>query len=311
MDAEFVEIEKRIADIQALKRARDEDIQKTEESRKQIELMKLKIKGFKDVMDKIIIKLGNVKQQVYDLRHENEELLYQNEKLSLRAARGFEALTPRPDYRKLIEEKKLDFNVYDSTGRRQMVPTIKVVEDLLNKIQVANEKAKEGAAKKKGTAMQKVIAGAMGAAGLGTINKVPSQGSKRPSISLHPPKTRPSILEGASPVGGQKNFYVKEPSFNSVTANTSPRNGATGPRASADAANQKEEKASSKSDLESQNSDNEDTITINKSYSNNFIKKPSKNEEKNEGLFGEDTIRQANQLIDFAVSTKKAIGKLE
>jgi len=41
--------------------------------------------------------------------------------------------------------------------------------------------------------------------------------------------------------------------------------------------------------------------------SNSIVEK----DEKDENLFGEDTVKQANQLIDFAVKTKKAIDKFD
>jgi len=273
--------------------------------------MKEKIKGFKDILDKIIVKLGNVKQQVLDLRHENEELLYQNEKLNLRAARGFEALTPRPDYRKLHEEKKLDMEIYDSTGRRQMVPTIKVVEELLNRIQGnARELSLSKKASNKVT-MPKIFAA--------STLRSPSNHTKRQSISLTS-KHRPSLI--ADP---QKSGLPRETSFHSITGTSSPRNDAIGQLMPGEIS-QKEGKASSRNNIgeDSVEDDSqimevdEDNGTGNRGYLKNsspnglrIADSMDRRSEKSEGLFGEDTIRQANQLIDFVVTTKKAIDKLE
>lgn len=287
--------------------------------------MKEKIKGFKDIMDKIIIKLGNVKQQVLDLRHENEELLYQNEKLSLRAARGFDALTPRPDYRKLQEEKKLELEIYDKTGRRQMMPTIKIMEELAIRLHAAADKNKEGLIKKKEK---------LGLPKLPANNSVksPTQSNRRPSLTQQqqPPKPRPSLLESQSPQG-QKSFFAKDASFQSGTGtNNSPRHGA-GPNLAPGEPTSNNIKASSGNNFaheeslsnkeeESQFTEQEETLALNKSVSqvrntlaNMLTKSDSlpKKEEKNEPGFGEETIKQANNLINFVVNTKKAIDKLD
>lgn len=313
VDFEAAEVDKYAAHIKVLERAKDKVIQETEESRKQIEIMKEKIKGFKDILDKIIVKLGNVKQQVLDLRHENEELLYQNEKLNLRAARGFEALTPRPDYRKLQEEKKLEMDIYDATGRRQMVPTIKIVEELLNRIQ---GNARELSLSKKGshkTTIPKIFAA--------NVLKSPNS-TKRQSISLQP-KPRPSIVTDPS-LQGQKSVFAKETSFHSITGTSSPRNDMV--LGLAGEVSQKEGKASSRNNIGEDSLEDESQVTEVEENGGVLSRGPFKNSsphgfrkadsidrrsDKSEGLFGEDTIRQANQLIDFVVTTKKAIDKLE
>ena len=59
------------------------------------------MKTFKDNFDKIIVRLGFLRQDLFELRKNNQELQLENEKLSLRAAASFENLTPRPDYQGL------------------------------------------------------------------------------------------------------------------------------------------------------------------------------------------------------------------
>ena len=317
VDFEAAEVDKYAAHVKILEKAKERVIQETEESRKQIELMKEKIKGFKDILDKIIVKLGNVKQQVLDLRHENEELLYQNEKLNLRAARGFEALTPRPDYRKLQEEKNFNMDIYDSTGRRQMVPTIKVVEDLLNKLQ---GNARELSLSKKGShkmAMPKIFA-------TSALKSPMNSNSTRKQSILIQPKGRPSLVADPT-LAGKSGFANKEASFHSITGTSSPRNdmiiGALIPEVS-----QKEGKSSRNNIGEEDSMEDESQVTEIDENNGSPHRRQSKNSsphgfrkadsidrrsEKSEGLFGEETIRQANQLIDYVVTTKKAIDKLE
>lgn len=80
--------------------------------------MQNKLTEFKDVFDKIILKLGFVKQQVFDLRNKNDELVLENERLAVRAAAGFDNLTPRPDYNQIQEDKLLKMNVIDPKTKK-------------------------------------------------------------------------------------------------------------------------------------------------------------------------------------------------
>lgn len=96
--------------------------------------MKDKMRSFKDVLDKIIFKLKVIGQEVLELRKKNEDLQYDNDKLALRAAVGFDSLTPRPNYKKIIEETNIELDIYDPEGRKQMVSTVKITEHLAKKI---------------------------------------------------------------------------------------------------------------------------------------------------------------------------------
>jgi len=334
IEIEVIENDKHITQIRQLEKAKENVLIETEESRKQIALMKEKIRGFKDTMDKMIVKLGNVKAQVLDLRRENEELLYQNEKLSLRAARGFDALTPRPDYRKMIDEKKIDLDIYDKLGRRQMMPTIKVIDELLNKIQgLEAERSRENTALKKGkTANLKLLAA--------NAFKTPSNSPKRPSIlvqqtppqqiQLPPPsltqsnpllnKPRGSLMD-PSPSSGQKSLFSKENSFKGILGSISPRNAATlvfenQSRVSSKNLGTQEESASAKGD-DSQITEVDETGTPRRARLGGFLSKANSIERKSDkeepvvNMYGEDTIKQADELIDFAVKTKKAIDKFD
>ena len=294
-----------------LEKARDNVIQETEDSRKQIASMREKIKGFKDILDRIIIKLGNVKQQVLDLRHENEELLYQNERLNLRAGRGFDSLTPRADYRKLIEEKKLDMDIYDSTGRRQLIPTIKIVEELTNRLSAIMDKNKGELSNRRKDKLSLPKPNAM--------KSTPHSGPKRPSIMLQPPKSRGNNQDQPtlSP-SGQKSF------FPSPLGNVSPRAAGQSATFQVDPETKMERSTSKQfhdNETEEYPTRNESQVTENddisrvqtKSNITSLIVRTDTNSKKvkTEDLFGEETIKQANDLINFVVDTKKAIDKFD
>ncbi len=294
LEYETSEVDKHTHQISLLEASQKRVKQETEESQAQVVLMKEKIKGFKDTMDKIIVKLGNVKQQVLDLRSQNEELLYQNEKLNVRAARGFEALTPRPDYRKLREEKRLDFEVYDPTGRRQIMPTIKIVEELINRNQAAGFKDL-GLAKKTSNklAIPKMLAS--------NIKPTPTgaNGGKRPSFLLQSQKPKADVTM----TNGSK-INIKDTSMHSV--NASPRGGIA-----ISIPEPNSQKVPSINNLENfvddiQFTDANETQNMGKLNTGNSFQKIHTTE-----AFGEDVIKDANQLIDFVVTTKKAIDRFE
>lgn len=66
---------------------------------------------FKDVLDKVLVQLSSIKKMATALRQEKEELEHERDSLKMRAAAGWEELTPRPNYRKLQDENKMDFQV--------------------------------------------------------------------------------------------------------------------------------------------------------------------------------------------------------
>ena len=125
-------------------------VQSEVETRRQsIQMMQNRIKGLKDIMDKVIVRLTLIKQDIIQLREQNQNLEAENSKLHVRAAGGFEALTPRPDYKKLEEEKQLDLTIFDPKGKRQILTTVDIVNELLTKINFLQEKIKEAPPKKR------------------------------------------------------------------------------------------------------------------------------------------------------------------
>jgi len=80
------------------------------------------------------MKLSIVKDHILELKQENERLGDENDILKVRAAVGFENLTPRPNYRKLNDEKILDKEIYRKGKREKRYPTVQIFENLVNKL---------------------------------------------------------------------------------------------------------------------------------------------------------------------------------
>lgn len=303
IDSDVTEIEKHILQIQMLERARERVIKETEDSRKQVMAMKLKIMGFKDTMDKIIVKLGNIKQQVYDMRQQNEDLTYRNQKLSLRAALGFEALTPRPDYKKLQEEKKLDLPIFDATGRRQMLSTIKVLDELISKTHQPEDNPRDSVFRKSERNMlSKVFA----------ANAVKSSAK---NLTPQPPKSRTSVLDGT-----HKSFFAKEAAPSQ--GNISPRNATTlGKIGDASQNISPKDGVPSVQNFVTEGDDDKVASSLagipimhSKSDLGRIIGKSERKVRDRESFdngFGAETIQEANELIDHVVATKKTIDKFE
>ena len=91
------------------------------------------MKTFKDNFDKIIVRLGFLRQDLFELRKNNQELQLENEKLNLRAAASFENLTPRPDYQGLSSKYDIELDIYDDYKTRQVVPSTIIFEELMKK----------------------------------------------------------------------------------------------------------------------------------------------------------------------------------
>lgn len=92
---------------------------------------KNKVKAYKNTMDSVIVKVSDMKQQITNLIKTNDQISFENEKLKLRAATAFEYLTPRPNYKKLQKEKKIELDIYDEK-KNQVISTAEIVEGLLD-----------------------------------------------------------------------------------------------------------------------------------------------------------------------------------
>lgn len=129
--------------IQTLKNEKTVLLSQSENSKDAVNQMQFKVKGLKDAMDKVVVRLAIMKKDVIDLRQQNIVLENENSKLHIRAARGFEALTPRPDYKKIQEEKNIELDLYDESGKNQLASTSDVVNKLVDEIADLQKKLKE------------------------------------------------------------------------------------------------------------------------------------------------------------------------
>jgi len=119
-----------------------------------------------------------VKDHIVELNHDNERLADENDILKVRAAVGFENLTPRPNYDKLSDEKIFDKEIYQKGKRQKRFPTAQVFENLVNKMMALVDKDENGgpAKVKKGSKP-------------GTGSKKESEKQKPPVRSTTPLKT--------------------------------------------------------------------------------------------------------------------------
>ena len=102
-----------------------------------------RIKSLKDIMDQVIVRLTLLKKDIEHLRAQNEELSDENRTLHVRAAGGFEGLTPRPNYKQIAEERQLEFNLYNPTGKKPLKSTVDIINGLLGRVQALQQRMKD------------------------------------------------------------------------------------------------------------------------------------------------------------------------
>lgn len=113
-----------------------------EKSLKEYEAKLNSFKGFKEqasdlknTLDKMLIKISAMKNYFLKIQKEKSDLLEERHDLVLRAAAGFENLTPRPNYSQLFSEKNLKFsNLVQKLEKKKKQTTFNIVDSLLNKI---------------------------------------------------------------------------------------------------------------------------------------------------------------------------------
>lgn len=92
-----------------------EEIRLRDERVKQLtakmESMQNQVKSFKKTLDENIEQLSKVKDLTSTIKREKDELLFERDCLKARAAVAFEDLTPRPNYQKIMEEKKIELGI--------------------------------------------------------------------------------------------------------------------------------------------------------------------------------------------------------
>lgn len=116
------------------KKTQDDEINKLNDH---IEMLRVSLRQFKDAFDKVIVKMSEIKAEVKELRDRYEVATVENERLHVRAAAGFENLTPRPDYAKLVKENFcFDFEFWDKKEKKCLVRTDQTVEQLMKNLHV-------------------------------------------------------------------------------------------------------------------------------------------------------------------------------
>lgn len=89
-------------------RLKDEDLK--EQSQK-VEAVQNQARSFKRTLDENLDQLATIKDLMMSWKKEKEELTFERDSLKKRAAVAFEDLTPRPNYQKLMEEKKVELGI--------------------------------------------------------------------------------------------------------------------------------------------------------------------------------------------------------
>lgn len=113
-------------------------IEQAEEYKGRVKATQTRMKEFKDTMDKILIKLSLLRQEINELRKKNEEIVHENERISIRAAVGFDNLTPRPNFKKLSTEYEFELMLVDE--KKKSFSTVNIVGSMAKKIKELNQK---------------------------------------------------------------------------------------------------------------------------------------------------------------------------
>ena len=105
------------------------------ESITKINHAKEKFTALQESFDSVVSKLEDIKSKISTLQNQNDELVSENSRLKTNISmNGLDNLTPRPDYKALQGQNKINLDIYDSAGKNQVVPTTRLVEELIKKI---------------------------------------------------------------------------------------------------------------------------------------------------------------------------------
>ena len=163
------------------------------------------ITNLENTFNVITKRIEDMKKPFILLQERNDELMCENERLNaLISANGTEALTPRPDYRTLQEEKKIELDIFDITGKSQVISTSVVIEELMKKIADLTQKNQEPSLKDGAKPINLTIANINAKRG-GNRSRA---GSFNINSPLKPPKSN-SLQESlnASPLPGGKSLF--------------------------------------------------------------------------------------------------------
>jgi len=121
--------------VETLTANRDKIIQDYEKRITSFKTFKQQAFDLKNTLDKMIIKMSSIKGHFQKSHQEKSELLQERHDLVIRAAAGFENLTPRPNFTQLCKDKNLNLgNLLPKTEKKKKLTTVFVVDNFLNKI---------------------------------------------------------------------------------------------------------------------------------------------------------------------------------
>lgn len=158
-DNEGVQVEAGLAEIARMKEQDAQRIIELEEHKFQTQQLQKKIAKVDSVLSVSIDKIEEIKRQITGLQQKNDDLNFQNQRLLFKvSANGLEAFTPRPDYKSLQEEKKIDLDMFDITGKNQTRSTAAVMEELMSKVADLTSKNSDSPYKSNGSVQPRMTA---------------------------------------------------------------------------------------------------------------------------------------------------------
>ncbi len=102
---------------------------------KEIESLQDEINNFEDKMaefrnafDKTIMILNEIKKEVHELREKYSHSLEEKDRLHIRAAAGFDNLTPRPNYKEFSHKFVSEVEFYDRIREKSLNSTANIFE---------------------------------------------------------------------------------------------------------------------------------------------------------------------------------------
>lgn len=114
---------------------KEKTIKEYEDKISNFKLFKIQAADLKNTLDKILLKMSTIKQYFLKSQQERSELLQERQDLVIRAAVGFDNLTPRPNYTQLCIDKNLSFSsLIPKLERKKKTNSFYIVDILLNKI---------------------------------------------------------------------------------------------------------------------------------------------------------------------------------
>ena len=144
----------KVSDLELEKELMQQDIAKYQQ---RITIARNGLISFKNVKDKLIMKLGTIKSQILNLQRRNEALASENAKLMVRASMGFENLTPRPNYSQLPPLREFEAESEQKERGNFHKTTIQIFESLVKKIQMSPREQSEDSKENEGVGSRKSL----------------------------------------------------------------------------------------------------------------------------------------------------------